>query len=293
MFDIRFHIISLIAGFLALGIGILIGSTLVSDEIFIREQKKLIDRLETDFALLRQENIRVREEIKDVNQRASFYEQFAEQAFPLLIENRLEEMRVAVVAENIDSDSINQLTEALALAGARLQLFMLEDIEGFQPGSTRDLFQSEDGNMSKNMPELETMEGLGQLIGKELSAGNFKLLKRIQELGFLTFQGDYQNPPDAVIVFGENQEKESKTPMSSFKKGLVNFLKSEQSVKLVEMYREGKHLAASVNYNEAGIFINKLETVPGRTLLVFSISSEALSGEGREFFMEQLKNLLQ
>lgn len=64
MFDIRYHIIALVASFLALGIGVLVGSMLGGDEVLVREQKQIIDRLEEDFKYLRQENQQTRKEIE-------------------------------------------------------------------------------------------------------------------------------------------------------------------------------------------------------------------------------------
>ena len=51
--DFRYHIASLAAVFLALGLGILIGSSLLSDEKLYEQQGKLVDRLEADLASLR------------------------------------------------------------------------------------------------------------------------------------------------------------------------------------------------------------------------------------------------
>ena len=45
MIDIRYHIASIVAVFLALGLGVLIGSTIVGDDLLVDQQKKLLDRL--------------------------------------------------------------------------------------------------------------------------------------------------------------------------------------------------------------------------------------------------------
>ncbi|NLB18723.1 MAG: copper transporter, partial [Syntrophomonadaceae bacterium] len=54
MIDIRYHIATLIAVFVALGVGILIGSTLVSGDVLVEQQKKMITQLETQFNVLRE-----------------------------------------------------------------------------------------------------------------------------------------------------------------------------------------------------------------------------------------------
>ena len=53
MIDIRYHVATLAAIFIALGVGILIGSTLVGGDVLVEQQKKMIAQLETQFDVLR------------------------------------------------------------------------------------------------------------------------------------------------------------------------------------------------------------------------------------------------
>ena len=55
MIDLRYHIATIIALFLALAVGILIGSTIVGDDLLVEQQKKSIDRLEEQFLSLREQ----------------------------------------------------------------------------------------------------------------------------------------------------------------------------------------------------------------------------------------------
>ncbi|HHY40177.1 MAG TPA: copper transporter, partial [Syntrophaceticus sp.] len=56
MVDIIYHIASLAAVFLALGLGILIGTSMISSDAINEQQKKMIEGLEKEFAVLREEN---------------------------------------------------------------------------------------------------------------------------------------------------------------------------------------------------------------------------------------------
>jgi len=44
--DLRYHIVSLVAVFLALGIGILVGSTVLGGDTLVKQQEELAGRLE-------------------------------------------------------------------------------------------------------------------------------------------------------------------------------------------------------------------------------------------------------
>jgi len=56
VFDFRYHMASLIAVFLALGLGILFGCSIIGgefNEIMILEQREWIERLEKDYLAIR------------------------------------------------------------------------------------------------------------------------------------------------------------------------------------------------------------------------------------------------
>lgn len=52
----KYHLVSLAAVFLALAVGILIGSNLVGSEALVQQQNSLVTQLEQDFKKLRLEN---------------------------------------------------------------------------------------------------------------------------------------------------------------------------------------------------------------------------------------------
>ena len=58
--DFRYHIASLAAVFLALGLGILVGGIFLKSDIVVSRQKELTDRLEVQIEQLRQKMRRQR-----------------------------------------------------------------------------------------------------------------------------------------------------------------------------------------------------------------------------------------
>ncbi len=53
MFDMRYHIASLVAVFLALTVGIVLGTAIVNRGVLVRQQNALVGSLRTEFASLR------------------------------------------------------------------------------------------------------------------------------------------------------------------------------------------------------------------------------------------------
>lgn len=114
MFDLRYHVASLAAVFLALVIGILVGAAIsnpeLADQAEIVGQRDQILRLEED---LRTASTRLRE------QRAA--DAFVEAAYPAVMEGRLADKQIAVVfIGSVEEELAPAVRETLADAGAEL-----------------------------------------------------------------------------------------------------------------------------------------------------------------------------
>jgi len=97
LFDLRYHIASLVAVFLSLGLGIIVGVTMVGDEALVKEQKVLIDRLEEDFRILREKNLMVQKQIDEYKWTIGWLNGFSENTVPLLIRECLTDYRLVII----------------------------------------------------------------------------------------------------------------------------------------------------------------------------------------------------
>jgi hypothetical protein len=111
--DFRYHLVSIVAVFLALAIGIVIGASALKPEVasfFNRESTSELRTINSQ-----RTNIRGLENELGTNQA------FAQSAAPLLLDNLLADQQVALVtAPGADSATISGVTAALKLAGAKI-----------------------------------------------------------------------------------------------------------------------------------------------------------------------------
>ncbi len=113
MINFRFHLVSLVAVFLALGLGILVGSTVVD--------QKIVDRLDSDIARVRHENADRRDANKKLSQENAQLRQFLDDVAPYAGDGRLDPVSVAVVAEaGVNGDDVKDTAQALQAAGAEV-----------------------------------------------------------------------------------------------------------------------------------------------------------------------------
>lgn len=83
--DIRYHIASLAAVFLALALGILIGTSMISSDAINEQQKKMIEGLEKEFAVLREENKVNADALMQAQEVIANQQKFNERVLPLLV----------------------------------------------------------------------------------------------------------------------------------------------------------------------------------------------------------------
>lgn len=98
MFSFRYHIASLVAVFLALTVGLLLGSTLIDSGSVARRQEGMLSSIKEDLAVVRDKDRALQTEVSELRR-------FGTDVLKVAIHGRLEGERVAVVTLS-DNDSV-------------------------------------------------------------------------------------------------------------------------------------------------------------------------------------------
>lgn len=210
MFDLRYHVASLAAVFLALAVGILLGIG-VAD-------RGLIDRGREGF--LRDENADLRGEIEAANVRVAAAEDrevaasaFVEETYPTIVQDRLVGTRVALVFVGSVDDSVRAAVEdALQDAGGPplLRLRALRVPTDAAAISTRY------GG---------AIDQLGQSLGREFARGQeTPLWDKLSEVLVEERSGPLAVPADALVVVrtAEPQGGDTARLLRGFYEGLAS-----------------------------------------------------------------------
>lgn len=118
--DIRYHLGTLVAVFLALGLGILVGTALSSDGNALEMREEWLTAIETEFEFLREERRRLETELKTALTQTERHRQFAADISGAFINGRLEGERAAVVLLGDTRVTLHKVEEFLQQAGARV-----------------------------------------------------------------------------------------------------------------------------------------------------------------------------
>lgn len=121
MFDMRYHIVSLVAVFLALAIGIMLGSSIENRGLLKKQQERLVNSISEDIAAIRQKNT-------VLQNRLDSQKSFESGILPALVKDKLKDRKIAVIYFQDAASNTLKLAakETLEQAGATVSDIMLD-----------------------------------------------------------------------------------------------------------------------------------------------------------------------
>jgi hypothetical protein len=133
LISFRYHLVSIVAVFLALGLGILAGTTVINQQV-VKGLKHRTRAAEQDVASLRGQLVDIRGQVGDL-------QGFIKDATPFLIDGKLAGQQVVLLTQDgSDPAAVAEARTALADAGARVtQLDLTSRMALSDPTSQKDL----------------------------------------------------------------------------------------------------------------------------------------------------------
>ncbi len=170
MVDQRSTALTLVAVFVALGLGLLIGGTMLGQGAVVSQQSQVIARLEVDSARLAEENRLFGARVTEADNDLRIYREFGRKALPRLLDGRLDARSLAIIV--LDNDClIDELVAAIRRAGGDV-LSVTTLVDGFdlRPAERRRAAADHLGLGSLNNDEL-TMR-LADLLARAVAGGS-------------------------------------------------------------------------------------------------------------------------
>ncbi|MBN1289594.1 MAG: copper transporter [Actinobacteria bacterium] len=266
MIDLRYQVISLVAVFLALGIGILLGTTLVERGL-ISEQKSQIKSLQTTFDEIKDKN-------RSLNDDLNIYKQYSEQTKPYMLSGRLVNRSYVVLAgKDPDEDAIGAIHEDISAAGGVVPTTITI--------SRSEIYQNEvvaDGlaNLYGLPPEPAVLQArvFSDLVNQLKGVPDVNWYNTMESLGVLQVRGVVTGPVTGSIILGGIEEKDPEKTDLPLIQAFINGsapLVGTGSAKTGEEVLE--------RYKQAGIpTVSDVDTVMGSVALVL-----VLEGRGGSF----------
>ena len=212
MLDFRYHALSLVAVFLALGIGILLGTT-IGDQLVSEANRDLSSSLRKDVVEARQEARNAREALED-------RERFISASFDRIAGNRLRGRTVAIASSGeLPGDVERGVRDAVEAAGGEIGSVA----EIVPPPDLAELGEAIPRRFDGLLENDPRTAALGRAIGRGLASGG-DLSRRLADRFPARFKGD----PDGVdaVVYYRDPGADLNADQERFEQGLIDGLGS-------------------------------------------------------------------
>lgn len=193
-YSARYHAISLVAVFLALAIGILIGAEFGGDAL--TNTRKDLERSLTG-------NLQdARERADELGGKLALSDEFADRVYPALVRDRLSGRRIGILAiGDLPGDTSSAIEDALDPTGARLVgVGVVREPVDLQ-GLAGDLSKTRFADIARNP---DTLTAFGTGVGRQLVRGG-TLLERVRGQLFSRASGNF-GALDGIIVVRRQPE---------------------------------------------------------------------------------------
>ena len=286
MINFRFHLASLVAVFLALALGIVMGSTVI-DRAIVDTLRNRIDRVEHNANVQRRENNDLRDDLDRVST-------FVDRSAPFAVTNRLDGVPLAVVASRAAGDDpVNATVELAVASGAQVPgVLWLED-KWVDPDddARKELADLVGGSADDDDASLRTAAwtALADRLAAATAPETGDLLAGLRDAGFVTLDGVGDDDVDpsvypgvqARVLLVDASDADTK-PAEVVKPAVDALVRAELPLVVAEVFREssdGPDRGSRVGpvRGDDGLqavvsTVDDLETAEGRVAAVLALS---------------------
>lgn len=196
LIDLRTHLISLVAVFLALGIGILVGIDMIGGRAVISQERTMITRLQADFHNLQTAETSLHTQLSQQGAELAVANQFATGAVPYMVSGKLTGTVVAIVTTSVHVGSAPVVT-VLRQAGASLGPVLTLDPE---PPATSAVWADAGAILNVPASPQTVYAALARQIGASFSTGNLAPLTQLEALGLFRITGTLTSQVGGVVL---------------------------------------------------------------------------------------------
>lgn len=272
----KYHIASLMAVFLALGIGILIGTAMLGSDTLVEQQRQLTDRLEMQIENLQKKNEVVNTAANMLEVNNNMQNQFSRQVMPLIIGGRLAGRQVAVLETGGYSNS-REVIQTLKDSGAQVQS-VIKVVNWLDVKNKKILLESIN---RANMADAELSALLAGELGRGLIYGDSKIFNQLQELNLLKVTGtpgkisggSGSRSVNSIIILGGSMDS-SNNLLTYLDLPLVDYFKG-QNIPVYGVEEIGAAQSYMREYQRKKICtVDNVDTIPGQVALVLAMAGQ-------------------
>lgn len=218
---------TIVAIFLAIGIGIFIGIMLDGQDLIVEQQHQLVNQIEGKFDEFRLKQDELQGKIDDLTLKKEINEKFIDTVYPEIVDGKLKDLNVAIL-ETSEYFAYSGLADAFKKAGASNVTNILIQ-NSFILKEEDDIHQiAKELNLQGETRE-EIQESLIQRFCNTLITGDQEdLIKNLKDKQMIDLTEDFHFPIDYVVIAGGSINSD-KIILNKIEIPLIEYIKKKNT----------------------------------------------------------------
>ena len=241
--NMKFYVISIVAIFAALGIGIFIGFTLDAQSFVVEQKEDIATKLEERFDFLKSENQNLKLTIKEIEVQNDDYKYFVESTYEEIVKGKLKGSKIAII-ETKDDYMYSGVGQILEIAGANVVNVTTITDKIMDDENLKNIYDQLKLPVDKNNLTTNTVREITKSI---ITGEKTQLIGKMIENNIMDLVGVIDEPIDYVIIAGGSVKEDKnrlvlvdKTIVDTSKemsKPIIGIEKSKARYSYVESYK--------------------------------------------------------
>ncbi|NLW22448.1 MAG: copper transporter [Tissierellia bacterium] len=264
--NMRFYVISIVAIFAALGIGIYIGFTIDAQDFVVEQKEEIAAKIEETFEFLRDENQGLKISLKELEDKNSNYEYFIDSTYQEIVKGKLAGTKVAIIETNADY-VYSGIGQILDIAGASVVNVTTITDRIMNKDILKDILEGLDLYVSDNVLITNSVEELTKSI---INGEETQLVKKMVEQGIIDVVGLINEPVDYIIIAG-GSIKENKDRIGLVDRTIINTARNmeKQIIGIEKSNTEYSYMEAYKKYRISTV--DNIDTSIGKVSLILAM----------------------
>jgi hypothetical protein len=261
MFDFRYHALSLVAVFLALAIGILLGAT-IGNSLVSDADKGIRSSLHQDV-------VNARTEASQAQAQLSQRDKIISGALPMLVQGELSGQRIAIMATGSLPGSVeSEVRQTIETAGG-----VVDSVSTFDVPSQLDAIEKAAGVRGRNP---EAVQGFAKRVARSILGGagvSIRMKKALPD----SMRGDFRGAGSVIFYRSPPPDQETdqdKALREAFENGLADGINAqgEQAVGVEEQSTDPSQVGWYKDHKMSSV--DSVDLPGGQLALVFAIGGQ-------------------
>jgi hypothetical protein len=269
--NIKHFIITIIAIFLSLGIGIFIGVIIDSQQLFIDQQKVLVTQIEEEFDGFKQKNYELMSRLEEYKRDNESKEKFLDIVYYNLTKDSLVDQNVMIINMFTENDYLDM--EEI-FSNTKINKIIEAEIPKKSDGSMKDIVKGLKHKYKMESTHDEIQKSISEKIYSQLLIGDYDLLPfYFKDMDGLNFQGDIYTSIDYVILVDDGFKINNKD-YGFVRNELINLVNTNNIPLMVIEKSNTKHSGMTF-YKELGIStVDNVDTKLGQIAMFMVLNGK-------------------